>query len=78
MGTQCDVLLSLYDAVLVRPTFSLYWDYELPTMLVQPDIDFINFDLPYAFDCCSQVILKRVGRNTKKNIYETVVADLGQ
>ena len=59
----------------VFSTLCLHRNYEVLSMIVQANINFINFDLTYPFDGSSEVVLQRVRSNSQKSIYQSVVPD---
>ena len=59
LPAQSYVLFDLNHTHAVPSTFGLNWKDEVCTTFIQSDIDFVDFNLPDAFYCGSEVILKR-------------------
>ena len=47
----------------------------MTAVLVDPDIELVDFDLADTLDGRAQMILQRIGRDTEENIEQPVVTD---
>ena len=57
LGTALNVLASLNHSEAVGPSFGLYWNHKLRALLVDTNINLIDFDLANTSHSCTQMIL---------------------
>ena len=77
-NNEANVLARLDDADLILPTLRLHGDHIVATALIEPDIEFVDLDLPNPFDGRAKMVLKAVGRKAEKGVDQPVVAHDGQ
>lgn len=68
--------MCLHNAVHVASALCLNWNNELAPMLVDPYVDFVDFDLAYVLDGSSEVVLQGVRCDAKKDVDQAVVTYL--
>lgn len=70
-----DVLNNLYNTYPVLSHLGLNGDNVMTAALVEPDIEFIDLDLPDTVNGRPEMVLEAIGREAKERVDQTVVTD---
>ena len=73
-----DVLCGLNDADAVPPALRLDGNDMVAAVPVEPDIEFVDLDLPHALDGRAKMVLQAVGGQPEKGVDQAVVANDGE
>ena len=78
LGATGNILTRLSGGQLVGPTFRLNGNHELLSVLIDADIDLVDFDLTEPFHRSSHVVLQRIRGDAQEDVNQTVVPDPGE
>ena len=72
---ETDVLSSLYDPYVVLTAFCLDGNHVVATSVVEPDVEFVDLDLPRSVDSGAKMVLKAIGREAEKRVDQAIIPD---